>query len=256
MIYKTYQELIDYVLENPNTNCYTEKHHIVPRCMGGSDDEENLIELSYPQHIMAHYLIAIENKGTEFYYKNMVALNMMLSFKSKYTEEDILEILSDEEYLNILEERKISFAKRMADIKTGRKHSEESKKKMSEVQKGRIVSEECKRKLREINLGKKLKPLSEETKQKISESLKGHTYNLGSKRSEETKRKMSEANKGKKCSEETKRKISEIHKGKKHSEEHKKKLRDINLGKKHSEETKQKISKSRKRYLLSKREVA
>jgi len=49
--------------------------------------------------------------------------------------------------------------------------------------------------------------------------------------SEETKKKISEANKGRKLSEETKKKISEAHKGKKLSEETKKKIGEGHRGK-------------------------
>ena len=50
-------------------------------------------------------------------------------------------------------------------------------------------------------------------------------HKKGRRRSEETKKKISEAQKGKKLSEEHKKKISEAQKGKKYSEETKKKLR-------------------------------
>ena len=33
---------------------YYEKHHIVPKCMGGSDDTENLIILTAREHFIAH----------------------------------------------------------------------------------------------------------------------------------------------------------------------------------------------------------
>lgn len=61
---------------------------------------------------------------------------------------------------------------------------------------------------RKLSEAAKRRKLSEEAKQKISKSL------TGKKLSEETKRKMSEANKGKKLSEETKKKIGESLKGK------------------------------------------
>lgn len=84
------------------------------------------------------------------------------------------------------------------------------------------------------------KLVSEETKRKISEAQKGKP---GKPHSEETKRKMSETRKGKPSgrkgkhhSEESKRKMSEAHKGKPNG--HK--------GKHHSEETKRKISAAMK----------
>jgi hypothetical protein len=36
---------------------YVEKHHIVPRCMGGTDDPENLVQLTPEEHYLAHQLL-------------------------------------------------------------------------------------------------------------------------------------------------------------------------------------------------------
>jgi group I intron endonuclease len=101
-------------------------------------------------------------------------------------------------------------------------------------------------------------PVSEETRKKMSEAQKGNKNSLGKKRSDETKRKISLANKGNKrslgriLSEETRQKISEGNKGKILSEETRKKISEGNkgnnnwLGKTHSEETRQKISEAKK----------
>ncbi len=76
---------------------------------------------------------------------------------------------------------------------------------------------------------------------------------LGSKHSEESKKKLSEASKGqigywkgKHLSEETKRKLSEANKGKKLSDEHKRKISQAGKGKIRSLETRRNISKSKK----------
>lgn len=34
-----------------------EVHHIIPRCMGGSDTADNLVKLSYREHYIAHWLL-------------------------------------------------------------------------------------------------------------------------------------------------------------------------------------------------------
>jgi hypothetical protein len=68
------------------------------------------------------------------------------------------------------------------------------------------------------------------------------TFVIGYKHSEETKRKISEAQIGRKHSEETKRKISEAQIGRKHSKETRRKLSEAQKGKKHSEETRRKLS--------------
>lgn len=36
---------------------YTERHHIVPRCIGGSDDKDNLVDLTPEEHYLAHQLL-------------------------------------------------------------------------------------------------------------------------------------------------------------------------------------------------------
>jgi len=60
-------------------------------------------------------------------------------------------------------------------------------------------------------------------------------------RSEETKRKIGQANRGNIISDDHKNKLRQFNLGKSHSEETKEKIRVGNLGKKHSEETKQKM---------------
>ena len=84
---------------------------------------------------------------------------------------------------------------------------------------------------------------SEETKRKISESHKGN------KLSEYHKQRVSEGQIGRKLSEETKRKMSESHKGKKKTAEHIKnnlEARRKNGTLKHTDESKRKMSESRK----------
>ena len=98
--------------------------------------------------------------------------------------------------------------------------------------------------------------LSQESRRKISEANKGNTNCLGKTHSEESKKKMSESQKGntkmlgKTHSEETKRKMSDSSKGntnflgKTHSEETKRKMSEIK--KNPSEETRRKLSEAQK----------
>lgn len=38
-------------------SCYKESHHIIPKCMGGSDDKENIVDLTPEEHYLAHQLL-------------------------------------------------------------------------------------------------------------------------------------------------------------------------------------------------------
>ena len=42
---------------NVESNCYTETHHIKPRCIGGSNNFDNLVVLTPKEHFLCHYLL-------------------------------------------------------------------------------------------------------------------------------------------------------------------------------------------------------
>lgn len=53
-----YDRLIDRAkTRDSSTLEYIERHHIIPRCMGGSDDTDNLVALSLEEHFVAHQLL-------------------------------------------------------------------------------------------------------------------------------------------------------------------------------------------------------
>ena len=80
---KTYDGLIQKRRDNPisRKDCYCERHHIVPKAEGGSDDEDNLINLTAREHYIAHLLLA------KIYddYKMFAAIHCMMNgcFKRK-----------------------------------------------------------------------------------------------------------------------------------------------------------------------------
>lgn len=61
----TYQEFINNILNTRGRfmkdDEYHERHHIVPRCKSGTNDENNLIDLFAREHFIAHKLLAEEN---------------------------------------------------------------------------------------------------------------------------------------------------------------------------------------------------
>lgn len=54
---KIYETLIDRAKHRPDLIGYTETHHITPKCMGGSNDPENLVVLTPEEHYLAHLLL-------------------------------------------------------------------------------------------------------------------------------------------------------------------------------------------------------
>jgi predicted RND superfamily exporter protein len=200
---------------------YYENHHILPRCLGGLNNKENLVLLTAKEHYICHKLL------TYIYineYKIALAFHYM-AYNKKYNK-----YISSRDYLYAKELANIFFS-RIPNVWKGRKHSTETKEKMKKSWEKRRIE----------------KPVSDETKRKLSESGKGRII------SEETKEKIRNSNKGKILSNETKQKLSISHKGKKgtpHTEEFKKKVSENNkkykTGVKASDETRLKMSNARK----------
>src|SRR6056300_541256 len=154
----------------------THTHHIIPKHMGGTDDKDNLIELTPKQHALAH------KKLYEKY--------------GKWEDKIAYEMLSDQ----ITRYKAQQEARRLANL--GKIHNKQhrllnslAKKKFFEDVKNR---ENMKNKMKgnSNHLGK---PHTEKVKNRISESLKGNSNKLGKtgyKLSEETKKKMSKSRKG------------------------------------------------------------
>jgi hypothetical protein len=89
---------------------------------------------------------------------------------------------------------------------SGYKHTEKTKSFLGELSKTRIISDETKEKLSLVWKGKKRKSFTEEHRKKLSESAKKQKRSAFS---EEVKQKISVSNKGKKRTDEQKKRISE-----------------------------------------------
>lgn len=53
---KHYEALIERA-RNRILEGYSENHHIIPRCLGGTDDKDNLVRLTPEEHYVAHQLL-------------------------------------------------------------------------------------------------------------------------------------------------------------------------------------------------------
>ena len=61
-----YQRWYDQIIERARhrtLDVYHERHHILPRCLGGSDDPSNLVDLTYREHFLVHWLLTRLHEG-------------------------------------------------------------------------------------------------------------------------------------------------------------------------------------------------
>lgn len=221
---KIYKRLIERsTTENrkKSSDVYYEQHHIVPKCLGGTEDKKNLVLLTAREHFIAHKLLCeiYPNEG-----KLISAYWMMCNMKSNTQERNYN--VSNREY----ERLRIKFSKIQQLNLIGKSKSTETKQKIRLAKLGTTHSEESKQKMRkpksEAVKHKMRKPKSDVAKQKMSLAKLGKpSTRLGKTHSEESKQKIRLAKLGKLSSEETKEKIRLAKLGTTHSEETKEKIR-------------------------------
>jgi hypothetical protein len=79
-----YQRWHDQIVERSRKRkplgCYYETHHLQPRSLGGSDCASNLVQLTYREHFLIHWLLTKVNSGASLrkMQRAMLALTMPL----------------------------------------------------------------------------------------------------------------------------------------------------------------------------------
>ena len=175
MIENKYTKLYYKITSNAKqriTEGYTELHHIIPQSMGGSNDKENLVELTAREQFICHWLLIKMTEG-EDRSKMLYALNGMKA-ENRYQQRYHTKITA-----RVYEKYRIEHAENHSKRMKGRKA----------WNKGVPQTEEHKEKNRQAALQRA--PKSQETITKWKESRAGYTA------SEETKQKQSLALKGK-----------------------------------------------------------
>jgi hypothetical protein len=127
---KHYNRLIERA-RNRKLDCYTENHHIIPRCMGGGNKKSNLVRLTAEEHYIAHILLVkIYPSETKLIY----AANMMSNRNNK-----------------VYGVFKRKHAELVSKDKTGTKHKDSSRRKMSVSRMGIPKDNSHKRKISEAH---------------------------------------------------------------------------------------------------------
>jgi len=165
--YKSWYNSIIQKANNRTISTYKEKHHILPRCLDGKDNQENLVELTAREHFIVHMLLCKFTKG-QARIKMLYAFNFMSVVRSKYRDYRI--------------NSKIAQKLRKEFFSNKPRHTTESKLKMSKSRLGVKLSKETRKKVGLAQLGNK-KALglkhSEETKNIIRNANKGNKHTLG-----------------------------------------------------------------------------
>lgn len=145
--------------------CYVEVHHIIPRCLGGTDDSNNLVVMSAREHFIAHLLLAKIHGGKLWY-----AANMLLSQNSQQTRDRVNSRTYSTIKKNVAEQARLA--------KLGTTMCEETKTKISNSLKGRIpwnkgIPTTKEKSKHQSDFMKKNNPMtSEESRKRISDARK------------------------------------------------------------------------------------
>jgi hypothetical protein len=198
MITNKYSKLYYKITSNAKqriTEGYTETHHIIPQSLGGSNDKENLVDLTAREHFICHWLL-IKMTESDDRSKMLYALNGMKA-ENRYQERYHTKITA-----RVYEKYRIEHAENHSKKMKGRKawnkglklegedleqHRERTRNrkidpiKQAEGQRKRIAkvlgrkdSDEAKLKKSIALKGKPKGPMKEEQKLKTSKTMLGH----------------------------------------------------------------------------------
>lgn len=171
---------------------YSEKHHIVPRSLGGSDDPSNLVNLSAKEHFICHWLLVKMHTGTNR--GKMINALYIMQGKSTHQKRYHTKITS-----RIYDKLRNEYSQYISNLNKGRKQPPEEKLKQIKAM-----------------TGKKRAPFSEEWRAKLSAASKGENNSrYGAIVSAETRKKIGDKIRGRKHSEEEKRRRADAVRGSK-----------------------------------------
>lgn len=148
---------------------YTEKHHVIPKCLGGDNSKDNLVKLTAREHYVVHWLLVKIYPGNPlliYAWNNMCSSgtnkqHRYTSHTFKYAREH-LKIISIGRTLSVETKSKISikskafhqrrkesgadieFYRNLADkrMENGYRHSDETKQKIGARNRGKVITTE------------------------------------------------------------------------------------------------------------------
>lgn len=177
-----YNNIIAKAQVRVNQTGYFEKHHIIPRSLGGTDELSNLVKLTAKEHFICHLLLTKMVIGTHKRSMYYASYMMVRGIRNQHYKPSSITYA-------IVRANMITANKERPGPNLGMVMSDKTKQKLSEALKGKNTgpkTEEHRQKLRA--------PKTEEHKKALSLSRIGKSW--GHKHSNETKSKMSAWQKG------------------------------------------------------------
>lgn len=186
-------------LKGQSIDGYCEVHHIVPRSLGGSNEKDNLINLTARQHYIAHWILAraLGDSAARAFF-------MMSNFGKYGKVNSTTYAIARKEYSSLVSEQMIGrimppvsdeTKEKQRQAKLGKKRPDEHIEKIRQSQIGRKLSDEWRANVSKGKRGKSNGRLgcvvSEETKKRIGDAQRGELNHMaGRKHSPETREKM------------------------------------------------------------------
>lgn len=174
MDYQRHYDLLIERARNRVLNGYVEVHHVVPSCLGGSDDRCNLVQLTAAEHFVAHQLLCrlyphakglfyalIAMSGNPHGKRNNKAYSWIRKQVSVRVSQESRERWANPEYRA---KHKASMEKAFANPEFG--------KKISAANTGKKVSAEARANIAEAGRNREPRKFSEQAKKNMAEARK------------------------------------------------------------------------------------
>ena len=157
---------------------YVERHHIIPRSLGGTDDPSNIVALTAREHLVAHMLLPRFVGTPGPMWQALWCMVQMGEVRVTGRLYEQVKIRNSAAHSAALKGRPNLALKGRPNPRRGIARSEETKAKISAAKKGRKQADWVVEAKRQWARGKKRPdlagiPRSEETKAKIAATLKG-----------------------------------------------------------------------------------
>lgn len=127
-------------LDKRKLSYYTECHHIIPKCMEGSNEDSNLVLLTSREHVIAHVLLS------KMYPDNLKIIQSTSAILMKGNKRLGKVSLS---FIIRIRENYAKHARELSKRQLGKEISSDIRKKISIANKGNLVSDDTKNKLKE-----------------------------------------------------------------------------------------------------------